>query len=101
MQPETGGRFELRLRASDEERAGYALTLATEGAEWSTEISASAADGEVRSGAWKGAGEPPPWLYRYAQSALRSAWHVHREQGWPRRLTRWRSEPADVERDGR
>jgi hypothetical protein len=94
MQPDTGGRFDLRLREQDDRCAGYALTLSTEGGEWSTELTVSAADGDVRCGTWRGEGDPPPWLFRYAHSALRSAWHAHREEGWPRRLTRWRAEPT-------
>jgi hypothetical protein len=94
MQPDTGGRFSLRLRAHDALRAAYDLTLTTQAAEWSTEAGVSAADGRVECGPWRGAGEPPAWLREYARSALRAAWHAHREQGWPRRLTRWRDVPA-------
>jgi hypothetical protein len=99
MQPDTGGRFDLRLRALDDRHAGYAATLSTAAAEWSTEISVSAADGNLQLDTWNGAGEPPPWLVRYARSALRAAWHAHGEQGWPRRLTRWRAEPTSSDRD--
>jgi hypothetical protein len=108
MQPDTGGRFDLRLRAHDPAVAGYDLTLSTLGGEWSTEATVSIANGSVECGAWRGDGEPPPWLLQYARSALRVAWQAHREQGWPRRLTRWRDVPAradaahgDPAREGR
>jgi hypothetical protein len=94
MQPDTGGRFSLRLRAQDAGHAGYDLTLAAHGAEWSTEATVSSTDGSVACGAWRGQGDPPAWLLQYARSALRTAWQGHREQGWPRRLTRWRDVPA-------
>jgi hypothetical protein len=95
MQPDTGGRFSLRLRAHDALRAVYDLTLTTQATEWSTEAAVSTADGRVECGAWHGVGgEPPAWLREYARSALRAAWHAHGEQGWPRRLTRWRDVPV-------
>jgi hypothetical protein len=94
MQPDTGGRFNLLLLAHDPVRAGYALTLTTAAAEWSTEASVSITDGDVQYGTWRGHGAPPTWLLQYARAALRTAWHAHHEQGWPRRLTRWRDVPA-------
>jgi hypothetical protein len=94
MQLDSGGRFSLRLRDHDALRAGYDLVLSTPVAEWSTEVAVVVADGNVEHGAWRGEGEPPPWLLQYARAALRSAWHAHRDQGWPRRLTRWRDVPT-------
>jgi hypothetical protein len=94
MQPDTGGRFNLRLRQQDPEQAGYELILSAQGAQWSTEVTVASADGSVVCGAWRGDGQPPAWLLQYARSALRTAWQAHRQQGWPRRLTRWRDVPA-------
>lgn len=93
MQPDTGGRFSLMLEAHDATRAAYALTLSTRLAAWRARAEVAVADGKVEHGAWQGEGEPPPWLFQYARAALRSAWNAHREQGWPRRLTRWRDMP--------
>jgi hypothetical protein len=92
--PDTGGRFSLVLRAEIADGARYDLTLTLPAAEWSTEASVAIADGAVGCGTWRGEGEPHGWLLQYARSALRSAWQAHREQGWPRRLTRWRDVPA-------
>lgn len=93
MQPETGGRFSLELRAHDDAFARYALTLAIPGVEWSAEAVVSIAEGGVEFAGWKGEGQPPPWLLQYARATLRSTWRARGEQGWPRRLTRWRDEP--------
>lgn len=93
MQPESGGRLEVRLGAADASGARYAVELSTAAGVWSTEASVSAADGEVGWQSWSGSGEPPEWLCRYLRSALRSAWRARAEDGWPRRVTRWREAP--------
>ena len=93
MQPETGGRFSLELCAHDDALARYALTLAIPGAEWSAEAVITIGEGGVEFAEWKGEGRPPGWLLQYARATLRSTWRSHAEQGWPRRLTRWRDEP--------
>jgi len=97
MQPDTGGRFSLRLYADDASRARYALTLATASTEWAADAVVSIADGSIHFSAWQGDGEPPPWLVQYARAALRSSWRAHADQGWPRRLTRWRDAPVRTE----
>jgi len=95
MQPVTGGRFSLSLEGQDEASARYALSLATAGSEWLAHAVVAVADGSVDTSGWSGdAGVPPPWLLQYARSALRMAWHQHAEVGWPRRITRWRDQPA-------
>jgi len=94
MQPDTGGRFSLSLEERDEARASYALGLATAGHEWLARAVVAVEDGNVEIEPWTGSGTPPPWLLQYARAALRTAWHQHREVGWPRRITRWRDQPA-------
>lgn len=94
MQPETGGRFSLRLLDQDASQASFELVLATAEGNWSAQTRVAAADGSIDWTSWDGAGEPPGWLLQYARAALRTAWHQHREQGWPRRVTRWRDVPA-------
>jgi hypothetical protein len=94
MHPATGGRFSLRLSEHDESLARYELTLSTPCGEWSSQARVQVADGRVDFDAWKGDGEPPPWLVHYTRAALRSAWRAAAEQGWPRRLTRWRDAPS-------
>lgn len=100
MQPQSGGRLEARLAASDATGARYAVDLSSPAGVWTSEVSVSAADGEVTWQGWSSSDsggdsgeEPPEWLCRYLRAALRSAWRAHAEDGWPRRLTRWREEP--------
>jgi hypothetical protein len=100
MQPHTGGRFSLQLCEADAQHARYALTLATAGAEWTSEASVFSADGRIELAACRGQGEPPPWLLQYTRAALRSIWRAHAEQGWPRRITRWRDAPARADTSG-
>jgi hypothetical protein len=97
MHPDTGGRFTLRLSEHDETLARYELTLATPSSEWSARANVALADGSIDFADWHGDGEPPAWLLQYARAALRSAWRAHAEQGWPRRLTRWRDAPSRAE----
>lgn len=94
MQPETGGRFSARLLDQDEHQAQFQLELATATGSWSTQARVATQAGEVLWGAWEGSGEPPDWLCHYARAALRGAWRQHQEEGWPRRLTRWRDKPT-------
>jgi hypothetical protein len=94
MQPDTGGRFSLRLLDHDANRASFELVLATAEGSWSARTLVSAEDGNIDWAGWSGPGEPPRWLLQYARAALRTAWHQHRDHGWPRRLTRWRDVPA-------
>jgi hypothetical protein len=93
MHPENGGRFVARLLAHDAERGRFAVELATATALWSSEVEVAASDGTLRWQPWTGPGEPPEWLRHYAHAALRTSWRQHAQQGWPRRLTRWRAEP--------
>jgi hypothetical protein len=97
MQPDTGGRFSLKLRDQDASGATFELSIATAVVTVSALARVSAQDGTVEFSVWSGAGEPPAWLLHYARAALRSAWQGHRDQGWPRRLTRWRDAPARAE----
>jgi hypothetical protein len=99
MLTDTGGRFTARWLGEDAEGARFALELSTAEGIWSTEAAVSLAAGEVTWQHWTGSGEPPPWLVHYARSALRSAWRAHNDEGWPRRLTRWRG-PPEVRRSG-
>lgn len=94
MQPDTGGRFSLSLQDQDEAQARYELSLATAGHEWLARAVVAVADGSIDTSDWSGTDVPPAWLLQYARAALRTAWHQHRELGWPRRITRWRDQPA-------
>ncbi len=93
MQPDSGGRLDARLRSSDASGARYLVELSTAAGVWKTEVLVSLASGDASWQGWSGPGEPPEWLCRYLRSALRSAWRAHAEEGWARRVTRWREAP--------
>jgi len=102
VQPDAGGRFEALLIAHDESRARFRVELSTTAGVWSSQASVSQASGEVEWGEWVRSQSavtaglplvPPEWLCRYLRAGLRAAWRAHAEDGWPRRLTRWRVSP--------
>ena len=93
MLTDTGGRFTARLLAEGADGARFGLELSTPEGLWSTEAAVAVATGDVTWQDWTGTGEPPEWLVHYARAALRSAWRAYGEEGWPRRLTRWRGAP--------
>lgn len=93
MQPESGGRLEARLSSSDASGARFAVELSTPAGVWTADVHVSLAGGEVTWQSWSGTGEPPEWLCRYLRSTLRTAWRAHGDDGWPRRMTRWREAP--------
>jgi hypothetical protein len=92
LPPETGGRFSLALIAEDALGAHFDVVLVTSVGSWNTQALVSSSQGEV-SWSTNDLDEAPPWLRRYAHAALRSAWRQVEEQGWPRRVTRWRDAP--------
>jgi hypothetical protein len=100
MQPETGGRFSVQLLEQSADGARFQIELATPQGAWSTQAEVSASEGAIVWSAWAGAGEPPDWLCQYTRAALRVAWRQHAEEGWPRRLTRWRDAPSPVRGGG-
>ena len=109
VQPDSGGRFQAVLISEQASGARFRVELSTRAGVWQNEATVSESAGEVQWGAWSGGvrpqvpgqeeqPEPPEWLCRYLRAALRSAWRGRAEDGWPRRLTRWRDAP-DVRRD--
>jgi hypothetical protein len=93
MQPEHGGRIELKLADAEPNFVRYAIHIATKEAEWSGGASIGVADGTIEfTGLESG---PPPWLVDVARALLRTVYRNHCQDGaWPRRLTRWRPEPT-------
>jgi len=100
MKPEQGVRFELRLKSSADGSARYELSL---------ELAASAFEGvadilgsgEVRFD-WADGAAPPDWCVAAARAQLRMLFRDHGRDGdFPRRLTRWRPEPAPAPVPGR
>jgi hypothetical protein len=100
MTPKNGGKIELRLGAATAESADYAAHLQTPFGSFSARVKVGASAGPklVDFGVWTSdaAGEPPEWLTADARAALKAALRTSQSEGrWPRRITRWRPEPAD------
>lgn len=93
MAIEHGGQIALRLDAS-EERAVYVGELSTRDrcatVRFAVDRASGAVDGEVL------AGEPPQWLVAAARAILRSvARRCETGAPLPRRVQRWREDPAN------
>jgi hypothetical protein len=97
MNPEHGGKIELRLERSTAESADYAAQLQTPRATFvgRARVGVGIGAGQVELEALDAtAGEPPEWLAADARAALRAALRTAQAEGrWPRRITRWRPEP--------
>jgi len=99
MSPKNGGKIELKLESSAPDGAAYEALLQTPAGAFraTAHVGANAGDKQVLFGAWSGAaGEPPEWLLADARAALKAALRTGRAEGrFPRRITRWRPEPAE------
>jgi len=100
MTPKNGGKIELKLGPATHESAEYEAHLQTASASFRSlvRVGAGAGNKQVEFGAWAtdGDGEPPDWLTADARAALKAALRTSQSEGrWPRRITRWRPEPAD------
>lgn len=93
--PEHGGTLTLRLRDSGAVSVSYDTELAAHGSVWRGEVRITIATGNVELDAMRASGAPP-WLCDDLYALLRVQWR-NRGQGWSRRLTRWREEPAEPE----
>lgn len=93
MNPENGGRIELKLGEATNEAAHYEAHLQTPGGSFRARVQVGPQ--QVVFGAWSGDGsEPPSWLTEDARAALKAALRTSQTEGrWPRRITRWRPEP--------
>jgi hypothetical protein len=94
LNPEAGGRIELKLVEVTPTRVGYSVAL-TEGAlTWVGSAPVELASGTALIQGWAPE-NPPVWLARAAHTALRLLWRDHHESGrWPRRICRWRPAPG-------
>jgi hypothetical protein len=92
MNPENGGRIELRLGEVTSEAAEYEAHLKTPAGSFRGRAKVGP---QVVFEAWTGdASEPPSWLVEDARAALKAALRTSQTEGrWPRRITRWRPEP--------
>ncbi len=101
MTPKNGGKIELRLGPQTGDSAEYQAHLQTAAARFRAlvRVGASAGTQLVEFGDWTtdaAATAPPEWLMADARAALKAALRTSRAEGrWPRRITRWRPEPAD------
>ncbi len=97
MQPEHGGRVEIKLVSADDSAARYEVSLFDAAASWSA-LCDVRGERSLELGAWSGAAPPPPWLETLAKTLLRGTVRQQRAAGsWPRRLTRWRPGPGGEE----
>jgi hypothetical protein len=91
MEPANGGRIVLRL-ISSEEPVRYEVELSTPDATHSSVASIDAA-GSVTFAEYAD-GAPPAWLVQVARAMLRALFRAKVQNGWPRRITRWRAAPS-------
>jgi hypothetical protein len=94
MQPRHGGRIVLRLLAVTERCAQYDVELFEPERGWSGKAEVLLSAGAVEFSGFSS--KPPQWLCDLARTALRTLFRNHKEEGWPRRIARWRPAP-DVE----
>ncbi len=86
-----GGRITLRLERPLPDRIEYVGESIAPSGRWPLRASVLLADGVV---SLQGDGAPE-WLLDYARAMLRTAWRSSKTGAtWPRRLNRWRDEPA-------
>ena len=100
MTPKNGGKIELKLGPATLESAEYEAHLQTASASFRSlvRVGADASNRQVEFGVWTSdaGGEPPEWLTADARAALKAALRTSQSEGrWPRRIARWRPEPAD------
>jgi hypothetical protein len=96
MNPENGGKIELKLLRADGEGAEYDALLQT--STYGFRTTARVADRQVTFGEWQteSALPPPEWLLADARAALKTALRTGQVEGrYPRRITRWRPEPTE------
>jgi hypothetical protein len=93
VNPEHGGRIELKLSEVGKGAVEYSIVLSTQGINWRGSACVDA-HGAVELSSPEPA--PPAWLADFARALLRTLYRTHHEDGaWPRRLTRWRAEPSE------
>jgi hypothetical protein len=92
MKPHHGGRIELRLLGSDADRVRYDVKLCDPLHEWSGSAEVVPENGIVTL---LGLEPAPDWLKELVRTTLRGLWRNSAAEGWPRRVARWRPEPAD------
>ncbi|HEX3855644.1 MAG TPA: hypothetical protein VHW01_31995 [Polyangiaceae bacterium] len=86
--------MELKLAKASDTTAEYTLSIFTPNAEVSASVAVDSQSSALDIGQWQG-GAPPVWLETLARALLRSVLRSRGSDGeWPRRVTRWRPEPA-------
>ncbi len=97
MQPEHGGRVELKLVSAEEAAARYEVSLSDASSSWRA-LADIRGERELELGSWSGPASPPAWLEALARTLLRGTVRAQQAAGsWPRRLTRWRPGPGSEE----
>lgn len=89
---ETGGRVDLRRNQCEDDRVSYDAHWLTAAGRWRGRVEViEQPQLEVHMAVE--AGEPPAWLLDFTRSLLRTTAKT-KPGAWPRRLSRWRKEPA-------
>lgn len=99
MSTEHGGKIELVLRHSSDERVTYDVELHAPHGRWLGSAVVNAPDGSVAL-SFDESALPPDWLNDFARQVLRTVWRACAEEAhpaWPRRITRWRKGPTEVD----
>jgi len=92
MHPRNGGRIALRLLATTSETVSYDVTLFGPREQWSGAAEVTTAAGVVSFSGFTP--DVPEWMCEWTRATLRTAWRNSKNEGWPRRIGRWRQEPA-------
>ena len=100
MNPKNGGKLELKLHQATSQQAEYEAEIQTPAGSFRATASVVVAGGAVSFGLWQAgsansSADPPQWLVDAARASLKAACRASQAEGrWPRRIARWRPEPA-------
>ncbi len=87
-----GVHFELRLLDAADDGAKYQISLLANERKWQGELELLAPTGEVRFQFADG-DSPPEWCLGIARATARSIYRERANNGFPRRVNRWRPSP--------
>lgn len=89
--PSKGGRVRMKLLGAAEDGASYRVTLSSEQRHWEADWWI----GVQRNLRGSFSESPPDWLLKFFEALARTLYRQHADSGWPRRVTRWREDPAE------
>lgn len=95
--PACGVRIELTLTSVDADHARYACVMRMDTAAYEGQVTVSSARHEVEL---IDLADAPEWTRTFTCNLLRTIARGVADDRWPRRLTRWRTEPSRRKRSG-